>query len=54
MGALWRLGYREHGAARSYLQVETDERRGDRLYAGLGYWTHHDYRYRIDPAHMAS
>jgi hypothetical protein len=40
---------REHGASRSYLQVETPNDAAIRLYAGLGYWHHHMYRYRLEP-----
>jgi ribosomal protein S18 acetylase RimI-like enzyme len=39
----------EHGASRSYVQVETTNDAALRLYAGLGFWLHHVYRYRIDP-----
>jgi ribosomal protein S18 acetylase RimI-like enzyme len=38
-----------HGAERSYLQVSSENAPAVHLYAGLGYWLHHDYRYRTDP-----
>jgi len=49
LGALRDWAVREHGASRSYVQVETTNDAAIRLYAGLGYWHHHVYRYRIDP-----
>lgn len=49
LGALRDWAMREHGASRSYVQVETTNDAAIRLYAGLGYWHHHVYRYRIDP-----
>ena len=49
LGALRDWAMREHGASRSYVQVETTNDPAIRLYAGLGYWHHHVYRYRIDP-----
>ena len=49
VGALREWAMREHGASRSYLQVETPNVAAIRLYAGLGYWHHHVYRYRIEP-----
>jgi len=48
MEALWHWG-RAHGAARSYLQVETGNAAAVALYEKLGYWVHHDYRYRLEP-----
>lgn len=48
MAALWQWG-REHGARRSYLQVEADNGPALALYERLGYWHHHDYRYRVQP-----
>lgn len=47
-GALWDWG-RAHAATRSYLQVLGDNESALGLYEGLGYWPHHDYRYREDP-----
>ena len=47
MSALWSWG-REQGAARSYLQVESDNAAALALYAAQGYWRHHDYRYRVE------
>ena len=52
VGALRNWAVREHGALRSYLQVETPNDAALRLYAGLGYWHHHMYRYRVEPAHV--
>ncbi len=49
MAALWRWGSAQ-SATRSYLQVATTNEPALRLYTGLGYWHHHDYRYRLDPA----
>jgi GNAT superfamily N-acetyltransferase len=49
LGALRDWAMREHGASRSYVQVETTNDAAIRLYARLGYWHHHVYRYRIDP-----
>jgi ribosomal protein S18 acetylase RimI-like enzyme len=49
MGALWAWG-QAHGAQRSYLQVSSDNAAAVDLYRSLGYWIHHDYRYRLDPA----
>ncbi|HEX3334891.1 MAG TPA: GNAT family N-acetyltransferase, partial [Jatrophihabitans sp.] len=36
------------GATRSYLQVGVDNS-AVALYEKLGYWVHHDYRYRNEP-----
>jgi GNAT superfamily N-acetyltransferase len=48
MAALWQWG-RTRGAARSYLQVSADNTEAVGLYDKLGYWVHHDYRYRTEP-----
>ncbi|MEO8888710.1 MAG: GNAT family N-acetyltransferase [Jatrophihabitantaceae bacterium] len=48
MGALWAWG-RDGGGRRSYLQVSGDNRAALALYARLGYWQHHVYRYRTEP-----
>ena len=48
MAALWRWGA-ARGAVRSYLQVHPDNHAALALYARLGYWHHHDYRYRREP-----
>jgi GNAT superfamily N-acetyltransferase len=48
MGSLARWGA-GHGATRSYLQVEVDNGPALALYDRLGYWNHHDYRYRTEP-----
>lgn len=49
MRALWRWGAAA-GAERSYLQVSTDNAAAVAMYERLGYWPHHDYRYRHDPS----
>jgi N-acetylglutamate synthase len=41
---------RPAGAQRSYLQVESDNAAAITLYERLGFWEHHRYRYRRDPA----
>ena len=46
--ALFEWG-RHRGALRSYLQVSADNRPAVALYEKLGYWVHHDYRYRTEP-----
>jgi N-acetylglutamate synthase len=48
MAALWEWG-RERGAVRSYLQVSSVNAAAVALYTKLGYWVHHDYRYRTEP-----
>jgi ribosomal protein S18 acetylase RimI-like enzyme len=48
MAALWQWG-REQGVRHSYLQVEADNEPALALYARLGYWPHHAYRYRAQP-----
>ncbi|SDJ01419.1 Acetyltransferase (GNAT) family protein [Frankineae bacterium MT45] len=48
MSALSQWG-RSNGATRSYLQVMSDNAPAVTLYRRLGYWVHHDYRYRTDP-----
>lgn len=48
MQALWRWGAAA-GARRSYVQVSSDNIVAAALYERLGYWRHHDYRYRQDP-----
>jgi GNAT superfamily N-acetyltransferase len=37
------------GAARSYLQVSSENPAAVTLYESLGFWRHHDYRYRTEP-----
>jgi ribosomal protein S18 acetylase RimI-like enzyme len=37
------------GATRGYLQVSSDNPAGRALYDALGFWWHHDYRYRTEP-----
>lgn len=49
MTALWQWG-RDRGAAHSYLQVQDDNEAAIELYTRQGYWVHHGFRYRIDPA----
>jgi N-acetylglutamate synthase len=48
MRALWRWGTAA-GAQRGYLQVSSANPGALALYERLGYWPHHDYRYRTDP-----
>ncbi len=48
MRALWRWGAAA-GAQRGYLQVSSQNVGALALYERLGYWPHHDYRYRTDP-----
>jgi GNAT superfamily N-acetyltransferase len=49
MAGLWAWG-RALGAQRSYLQVSSDNVAALVLYEQLGYWQHHVYRYRSEPA----
>lgn len=49
MRALWRWGA-EQGAVRTHLEVSSDNVAALALYEGLGYATHHLYRYRTEPA----
>jgi N-acetylglutamate synthase len=49
MAALLRWGT-ERGARRSHLEVSSENLAALALYEGLGYHTHHFYRYRTDPA----
>jgi GNAT superfamily N-acetyltransferase len=49
MAALHDWG-RVHGAERAHLEVSADNAAALALYGSLGYWTHHDYHYRHDPA----
>ena len=37
------------GATRGYLQVSSDNAAALALYRGIGFWHHHEYRYRTDP-----
>jgi ribosomal protein S18 acetylase RimI-like enzyme len=47
--ALWQWGAAQ-GATRSYLQVFAENAAAIALYEKLGYWVHHDYHYRTEPA----
>jgi GNAT superfamily N-acetyltransferase len=49
MRALWRWGA-DQGAARTHLQVNSDNVAALALYEDLGYATHHLYRYRTEPS----
>jgi GNAT superfamily N-acetyltransferase len=49
MAALWEWGAAQ-GGVRGYLQVGVGNRPAVTLYENLGYWVHHDYRYRTEPA----
>ncbi len=40
---------RDRGATRGYVQVSSDNLPAVRLYEQLGFWVHHDYRYRSAP-----
>ena len=44
----------EHGATHAYLQVSADNAAAVALYDRVGYWVHHDYRYRSDPSPPAT
>jgi ribosomal protein S18 acetylase RimI-like enzyme len=48
--ALWRWGTDVHGAKHTYLEVEAHNDPALTLYRALGYWEHHQYRYRTEPA----
>lgn len=48
MAALWGWA-RQAGAQRSCLQVASGNRVAVEWYERLGYWVHHDYRYRTAP-----
>jgi ribosomal protein S18 acetylase RimI-like enzyme len=49
MRALWRWGSAE-GATRSHLEVSEENTAALAMYRQLGYWVHHDYRYRCAPS----
>lgn len=48
MHALWQWAV-DAGAVRSHLEVSSDNAPALALYEKLGYWVHHDYRYRAEP-----
>jgi predicted GNAT family acetyltransferase len=48
VAALCRHG-RAVGASHCYLQVSSDNPPAVALYEFLGFWRHHDYRYRTEP-----
>jgi GNAT superfamily N-acetyltransferase len=48
MAALWAWG-RNAGATRTHLEVSSDNLAALALYEGIGYHTHHLYRYRTEP-----
>jgi ribosomal protein S18 acetylase RimI-like enzyme len=50
MHALWRWAADVHGATHTYLAVETHNEPAIALYRDLGYWEHHVYHYRTEPA----
>jgi ribosomal protein S18 acetylase RimI-like enzyme len=49
LAALWSWGG-DAGATRTHLEVSSDNLAALALYEGLGYHTHHLYRYRTEPA----
>jgi ribosomal protein S18 acetylase RimI-like enzyme len=51
--ALWRWALADEAATYSYLQVSAENDPALTLYRGLGYWPHHDYRYRSSRANTA-
>jgi GNAT superfamily N-acetyltransferase len=46
MRSLWQWALQEYDARRGYLQVRSGDIAAQDFYAALGYWHHHDYRYR--------
>jgi N-acetylglutamate synthase len=50
MSALCRWAAERQAATRSYLQVTAGNEPAVALYRRLGYWRHHTYRYRTEPA----
>jgi GNAT superfamily N-acetyltransferase len=48
LAGLVQAAHDRYGASRVYLQVSSDNQPAISLYLGLGFWHHHDYRYRTE------
>ena len=53
MLAALRWGRDRHAARRAYLQAPSTNSGAVALYEAMGFWTHHDYRYRREPGRSA-